>query len=255
MHRRSTTGFPGSNGHIPLETATIAEVLGERGYNTYALGKWHVVGEDETNMASSKRNWPTGRGFERYYGYLGGETNHWYPDLVQDQQFIDQPSDPPKDGKEWAKGLGDKYHLSRDLVDRAIGMIADAKQIAPDKPFFMYFCPGANHAPHHSPKEWADKYKGAFDEGYEKIREKILAKQKKLGIFPENTELSEINPLAGVTERRRQGTGPARQRAAMGLPLRRREDVDEQDGRGLCGLLELHRSRARPADRLPREHR
>ena len=194
----ATTGFPGSNGHIPFETATIAEVLGERGYNTYMCGKWHCVAEDETNMASSKRNWPTGRGFERYYGFLGGETSDWYPDLVQDQQFVEQPADPPKNGEEWAEGLGDKYHLSKDLVDRAISMIADAKQVAPERPFFMYFCPGANHAPHHSPKEWADKYKGVFDEGYEKIREKILAKQKKLGIVPENTELSQINPLAGV---------------------------------------------------------
>ena len=192
----ATTGFPGSNGHIPFETATIAEVLGEKGYNTYMLGKWHCVPEDETNMASSKRNWPTGRGFERYYGYLGGETNQWYPDLVQDQQFVEQPYDPPKDGKEWAEGLGDKYHLSRDLVDKAIGMIADAKQVAPERPFFMYFCPGANHAPHQPPKEWADKYKGKFDEGYEKIRETILAKQKKMGIVPANTDLSPINPLA-----------------------------------------------------------
>lgn len=194
----ATTGFPGSNGHIPFETATIAEVLGERGYNTYMLGKWHCCPEDETNMASTKRNWPTGRGFERFYGFLGGETNQWYPDLVQDQQFVEQPDNPPKNGKEWAEGLGDGYHLSHDLVDRAIGMIADAKQVAPERPFFMYFCPGANHAPHHSPKEWADKYKGVFDEGYEKIREKILANQKKLGIFPEDTELSEINPMAGV---------------------------------------------------------
>ncbi|MGZ6913655.1 MAG: arylsulfatase, partial [Acidimicrobiia bacterium] len=188
-----------SNGHIPFETATIAEVLGERGYNTYMCGKWHCVPEDETNMASSKRNWPTGRGFERYYGFLGGETNDWYPDLVQDQQFVDQPYEPPKDGKEWAaEPLGDKYHLSKDLVDRAIAMIADAKQVAPDRPFFMYFCPGANHAPHHSPKEWADKYKGTFDAGYEKIREQILANQKKLGIVPANTDLSPINPLAGL---------------------------------------------------------
>jgi arylsulfatase len=194
----ATTGFPGSNGHIPFETATIAEVLGERGYNTYMCGKWHCVPEDETNMASSKRNWPTGRGFERYYGYLGGETSDWYPDLVQDQQFVEQPYDPPKDGKEWAEGLGDKYHLSKDLADHAIAMIADAKQVAPERPFFMYFCPGANHAPHHSPKEWADKYKGVFDEGYEKIREGILAKQKAMGIVPPETELSPINPLAGV---------------------------------------------------------
>jgi len=194
----ATTGFPGSNGHIPFETATIAEVLGERGYNTYMLGKWHCVAEDETNMASSKRNWPTGRGFERYYGYLGGETNQWYPDLVQDQQFVDQPYDPPKDGKEWAEGLGDKYHFSKDIADRAISMIADAKQVAPERPFFMYFCPGANHAPHQPPKEWADKYKGKFDMGYEKIRETILENQKKMGIVPPNTELSPMNPLSGV---------------------------------------------------------
>jgi arylsulfatase A-like enzyme len=194
----ATTGFPGSNGHIPFETATIAEVLSERGYNTYMLGKWHCVPEDETNMASSKRNWPTGRGFERYYGFLGGETNDWYPDLVQDQQFVEQPAEPPKDAEEWAEGLGDRYHLSKDLVDRAIAMVADAKQVAPERPFFMYFCPGANHAPHHSPKEWADDYKGVFDEGYEKIRERILSNQKRLGIVPATTELSPINPLAGL---------------------------------------------------------
>ena len=195
----ATTGFPGSNGHIPFETATIAEVLGERGYNTYMLGKWHCCPEDETNMASTKRNWPTGRGFERYYGFLGGETNQWYPDLVQDQQFVDQPADPPKDQTEWAQGLDDKYHLSKDLVDRAIAMIADAKQVAPQKPFFMYFCPGANHAPHHSPKEWADRYQGAFDMGYEKIRDTILENQKRMGVVPPNTELSPMNPYANET--------------------------------------------------------
>ena len=193
----ATTGFPGSNGHIPFETATIAEVLGERGYNTYMCGKWHCVAEDETNMASSKRNWPTGRGFERYYGFLGGETNEWYPDLVQDQQFVEQPYDPPRNYQEWVQGKGD-YHLSKDLADRAIAMIADAKQVAPERPFFMYFCPGANHAPHQPPKAWADRYKGRFDEGYEKIREEILENQKRMGIVPESTELSPMNPLAGL---------------------------------------------------------
>jgi arylsulfatase len=190
----ATTGFPGSNGHIPFETATIAEVLNERGYNTYMLGKWHCCPEDETNMASSKRNWPTGRGFERFYGFLGGETNQWYPDLVQDQQFVDQPTNPPAD---WSGGTKeDDYHLSKDLADRAIAMISDAKQVAPERPFFMYFCPGANHAPHHAPKEWADRYKCKFDMGYEKIREEILERQKKMGIVPVNTELSPINPYA-----------------------------------------------------------
>ena len=120
------------------------------------LGKWHLVADDETNMASSKRNWPIGRGFERFYGFLGGETNQWYPDLVYDNHLVEQPA-MPEDG----------YHLSTDLTDRAIEFITDAKAIAPDKPFFMYFCPGAGHAPHHAPKEWIDKYKGSFDMGYE----------------------------------------------------------------------------------------
>jgi len=182
-------GFPNANGHIPFENATIAEVLGERGFNTYMLGKWHLCAEDEMNMASSKRNWPVGRGFERFYGFLGAETNNWYPDLIHDNHPVDQPSTPTEDGSE--KG----YHLSRDLADKALEFIKDAKAVAPDRPFFMYFCPGAAHAPHHSPKEWADKYKGKFDMGYERYREIVLERQKKMGIVPENTELSPINPL------------------------------------------------------------
>ena len=192
----ATEGYPGQNGHIPFETATIAEVLGERGYNTYMAGKWHCVPEDETNMASSKRNWPTGRGFERYYGYLGGETNQYYPDLVQDQQFVDQPSDPAS-VEEWMAGK-EGYHLSADLADKAISMIADAKQVAPERPFFLYFCPGCGHAPHQAPKAYVDKYKGHFDVGYEKIRETILENQKKMGIVPASTELSPMNPMADV---------------------------------------------------------
>ena len=182
-------GFPNANGHIPFENATIAEVLNENGFNTYMLGKWHLCAEDEMNMASSKRNWPVGRGFERFYGFLGAETNNWYPDLIYDNHPVDQPSTPTEDGSE--KG----YHLSRDLTDKALEFIKDAKAVAPDRPFFMYFCPGAAHAPHHSPKEWADKYKGKFDMGYERYREIVLERQKKMGIVPENTELSPINPL------------------------------------------------------------
>ena len=182
-------GFPNANGHIPFENATIAEVLNESGFNTYMLGKWHLCAEDEMNMASSKRNWPVGRGFERFYGFLGAETNNWYPDLIHDNHPVDQPSTPTEDGSE--KG----YHLSRDLTDKALEFIKDAKAVAPDRPFFMYFCPGAAHAPHHSPKEWADKYKGKFDMGYERYREIVLERQKKMGIVPENTELSPINPL------------------------------------------------------------
>jgi arylsulfatase A-like enzyme len=181
----ATTGFPNSNGHIPFECATIAEVLGERGWNTYMLGKWHLVAADEMNMASTKRNWPVGRGFERYYGFLGGETNQWYPDLIYDNHPVDQPA-MPEDG----------YHLTTDLTDKAIEFIRDSKMLVPDKPFFMYFCPGATHAPHHAPKEWIDRYKGKFDMGYEKYRELVFDKQKKLGIFSQDAELTPLNPYA-----------------------------------------------------------
>ncbi len=183
------SGFPNANGHIPFENATIAEVLNENGFNTYMLGKWHLCAEDEMNMASSKRNWPVGRGFERFYGFLGAETNNWYPDLVHDNHPVDQPSSPTEDGSE--KG----YHLSRDLADKALEFIKDAKAVAPDRPFFMYFCPGAAHAPHHAPKEWADKYKGKFDMGYERYRELVLERQKQMGLVPENTTLPPINPI------------------------------------------------------------
>lgn len=180
----ATTGFPGTNGRIPPETATLAEILVERGYNTYAVGKWHLTPEEEGNQSSSKRNWPTDRGFERFYGFLGGETNQWYPDLFYDNHMIDPPA-TPEEG----------YHLSKDLADRAIKMIQDAKQTAPDKPFFMYFCPGCAHAPHHVFKEWADKYKGRFDEGYEKYREATLERQKRMGLLPKDTSLTPLNPL------------------------------------------------------------
>jgi len=184
----ATTGFPNSNGHIPFECATIAEVLGERGWNTYMLGKWHLVAADEMNMASTKRNWPVGRGFERFYGFLGGETNQWYPDLVYDNHPVEPPA-TPEEG----------YHLTTDLTNKAIEFVKDAKVIAPDKPFFMYFCPGATHAPHHVSKEWIEKYKGRFDMGYEAYRELVFERQKQLGIFPEDAELTEINPYVGET--------------------------------------------------------
>jgi arylsulfatase A-like enzyme len=182
----ATTGFPNGNGHIPFECATVAEVLGERGWNTYMLGKWHLCPADEMNLASTKRNWPVGRGFERFYGFLGGETSQWYPDLVYDNHPVEQPA-MPEDG----------YHLTTDLADKAIEFVKDAKMLTPDKPFFMYFCPGATHAPHHAPKEWIDKYRGRFDLGYEAYREQIFERQKELGIFPADAELSPLNPYAG----------------------------------------------------------
>ena len=179
----ATSGFPGFSGRIPFENGTIAEVLNERGWNTYAVGKWHLTPGDEVDASSWKGRWPLGRGFERFYGFLGGETNQWFPDLVEDNHPIDAPASPDEG-----------YHLSADLADTAIRYVRDAKAVAPDKPWFMYLCPGASHAPHHVFKEWADRYQGRFDQGYEAIRAEILAKQKELGLLPQDVELSPINP-------------------------------------------------------------
>ena len=184
----ATSGFPNANGHIPFECANIAEVLGESGWNTYVVGKWHLCAEDEMNMASSKRQWPLGRGFERYYGFLGGETNQWYPDLIYDNHPVDPPTSPEEG-----------YHLTVDLTDKAIEFVKDAKAIAPDKPFLLYYCPGAAHAPHHAPREWADRYRGVFDMGYEAYRELVFQRQKDMGLLAESAELSPINPYADTT--------------------------------------------------------
>jgi arylsulfatase len=190
-------GFPNASGTIPPENGMLSEILGERGWNTYMVGKWHLCPTDEMNLAAVRRNWPTGRGFERWYGFLGAETNQWYPDLVYDNHFVDQPT-KPEDG----------YHLTEDITDKAIEFIKDAKAIVPEKPFFLYYAPGACHAPHHSPKEWSEKFKGRFDLGYEAIREQTLANQKKLGIVPDNTEIPPINPIGTPETRKGPGALP-----------------------------------------------
>ncbi len=183
-------GFPNASGTIPPENGMISEILSERGWNTYHLGKWHLCPTVEMNLAATRRNWPTGRGFERSYGFLGAETNQWYPDLVYDNHPVEQPR-PPEDG----------YHLTDDITDKAIEFIKDAKAVAPDKPFFLYYAPGACHAPHHAPKNWIEKYRGRFDRGYENLREQILARQKQLGIVPADTQLPPVNPI-GTPETR-----------------------------------------------------
>ncbi|HEY3142942.1 MAG TPA: arylsulfatase [Acidimicrobiales bacterium] len=176
-------GFPGASARIPFENATIAEVLGAQGWNTYCVGKWHLTPEEECDASSWRKRWPLGRGFERFYGFLGGETNQWFPDLVYDNHPVEPPT-TPEEG----------YHLSKDLVDQAIAFVGDAKVVAPDKPFFLYLAPGCAHAPHHVFSEWSDRYQGRFDTGYEAIRAQILDNQKRLGLLPAETELSPINP-------------------------------------------------------------
>lgn len=182
-----TDGFPNCSGRIPFDTALLSEVLAEKGWNTYCVGKWHLTPLEESNLAATKRHWPLSRGFERFYGFMGGETDQWYPDLVYDNHPVEPPA-TPEEG----------YHLSKDIADKTIEFIRDAKVIAPDKPWFSYVCPGAGHAPHHVFKEWADKYTGTFDMGYERYRDIVLENQKTLGIVPSDTELSPVNPYLDV---------------------------------------------------------
>jgi arylsulfatase len=189
----AASGFPNASGVIPPENGQLQQILAERGWNTYMVGKWHLCPEAEMNLAAARRNWPTGRGFERFYGFLGAETNQWYPDLVYDSHPVDPPRSPEQG-----------YHLTEDLTDKALEFIRDAKVLAPEKPFFLYYAPGACHAPHHAPREWIEKFKGRFDMGYEALREQTLARQKELGIVPPDTELPPLNPV-GTPETR---TGP-----------------------------------------------
>ena len=178
-----STGYPGSDGYIPFENGFLSEILLQKGYNTYCVGKWHLAPEETMTAAGPYDRWPLGRGFERYYGFLGGDTHQYYPELVRDNSQT-EPEKTPEEG----------YHLTPDLVEKAKAMIADAKQVAPNKPFFMYFALGAMHSPHHVPKEWADKYKGKFDAGWDAYRKQVFEKQKELGIIPANTVLSRHDP-------------------------------------------------------------
>jgi arylsulfatase len=158
-----TNGFPGAHGRIPAACATIGQVLQDAGWSTFWLGKEHNVPEQDLAAGGSREQWPLQKGFDRFYGFLGGETNNWSPNLVEDNHYVDQPS-LPEEG----------YHLSKDLADKAIQMIGDQKTGNQSKPWYLWFCPGANHAPHHAPKEYIEKYKGKFDDGYEAYREWVL---------------------------------------------------------------------------------
>ncbi|MFD8589836.1 sulfatase-like hydrolase/transferase [Streptomyces sp. NPDC059637] len=219
----ATSGFPGSSGRIPFENGNLAEVLVERGWNTYAVGKWHLCPSEEANMASSKRLWPLGRGFERFYGFLSGETDQYYPNLVHDNHPVEPPYGPEQG-----------YHLSKDLTDRAVQFIRDAKVIAPEKPWFTYFCPGAGHAPHHVFKEWADRYAGTFDDGYEVYRRMTLRRQIELGIMPEGTELTPINPHGEPD-----ASGPSGQPWPAGEFVRPWESLNDDEKRLFTRMAEV----------------
>ncbi|MET9460378.1 arylsulfatase [Streptomyces canus] len=177
------TGYPGYNGQIPFENGMLSEMLVQHGYNTYMIGKWHLMPSEHESAAGPYERWPLGRGFERFYGFLGGDSSQWYPDLVYDNHQVEPPA-TPEEG----------YHLTADLADRAMSFIADAKQVAPDKPFYLHFCTGATHAPHHVPKEWADRYRGEFDDGWDAYRERTFDRQKQLGIVPPDAAVSPRDP-------------------------------------------------------------
>ncbi|MBC1237612.1 arylsulfatase [Nostoc sp. 2RC] len=172
------TGYPGYTTILPKSAATVAEVLRQNGYNTAAFGKWHNTPDFETSVAGPFDRWPTGLGFEYFYGFLGGDTNQWSPALVENTKRVEKPANNPD------------YHLTPDLVNHAIAWIRNQQSIAPDKPFFAYLATGATHAPHHAPKAWIDKYKGKFDQGWDKLREEIFARQKQLGVIPANAQLT-----------------------------------------------------------------
>ena len=173
------TSAPGYNSIRPDNAAPVAETLRLNGYSTAQFGKCHEVPVWETSPMGPYTQWPTGSGFEYFYGFVGAETNQWYPALYEGTS----PIEPPKTPEEG-------YHLTEDLTDHAIHWVQQQKSLMPDKPFFMYFAPGATHAPHHVPTEWSDKYRGRFDAGWDALRDETLARQIKLGVVPEGTDLS-----------------------------------------------------------------
>jgi len=177
-------GFPGANGRFPKQVATIGQILQDNGWSTFWVGKNHNVPEQDIASGGDRKTWPLQMGFDRFYGFMGGETNQWYPDLTEDNHFIEPPA-TPEEG----------YHLSKDLADHALEYIRDQQATNPSKPWFMWYCPGANHAPHHAPQEYIAKYKGKFDEGYEAYRKWVLPRMIAKGVIPKGTNYSNFNPL------------------------------------------------------------
>jgi len=171
------TSFPGNTAIRPQAITPMAEVLRQNGYNTAQFGKCHEVPPWELSASGPQDRWPTRSGFEKFYGFLGGETNQWAPLVYDGITQVEVPKDS-------------NYHFTTDMTNQAIAWVRFQQAITPGKPFFIYYAPGATHAPHHVPKVWADKYKGKFDEGWDKVCEETFARQKKLGIIPQNTMLA-----------------------------------------------------------------
>jgi len=176
-------GFPGYWGKPPKENGYLSEILSANGYATYAVGKWHLTPEDETHMGASRRTWPLGRGFDRWYGFHGGETHQFVPALYHDNHSVRPPA-----------SIDDGYHLTSDLADRAIEFVGDLRAVDVDRRFFLYFATGACHSPHQAPREWIDRYRGRFDGGWDRWREETHRRQLASGIVPPLTALSPRPP-------------------------------------------------------------
>ncbi len=215
--------FDGYTGVIPKTAATVAEVLKEYGYQTAAFGKWHNTPAIETTAMGPKNHWPNGYGFEYFYGFLGGETSQWEPRLTENYDHIEPPHDDPK------------YHLTQDMVDKALKWLDDHQAFSPDKPFFMYWVPGGVHGPHHIFTEWADKYKGKFDHGWDAYRQRVYKRQLEMGVIPPDTKLTERDPTMppwdSIPENQR-----AFQTRLMEIFAGFVEHTDHQVGRLLQGL-------------------
>lgn len=171
------TAFPGNTGQIPNDVAPVAEMLRLNGYSTAAFGKWHETAAWEASISGPLARWPTQQGFDKFYGFLGGETNQWAPFIYDGVHQVELPEDP-------------NYHFLTDMTDQSVAWVRFQKALTPDRPFFVYYAPGAVHAPHHVPQEWIDRWKGKFDQGWDAMRAEILARQIKLGIVPEGTQLA-----------------------------------------------------------------
>ncbi|MBI5762835.1 MAG: arylsulfatase [Planctomycetes bacterium] len=173
----AATAFPGQTGQRPNSVAPLAEMLRLNGFSTAAFGKSHETSAWEVSPSGPTDRWPTRSGFDHFYGFIGGETNQWAPAVYRDMSRVELPKDP-------------NYHFMTDMTNQAIHWTSAQKSLTPDRPFFIYFAPGATHAPHHAPKEWIEKYKGKFDQGWDKLREETLARQIKLGVVPPGTKLA-----------------------------------------------------------------
>jgi arylsulfatase A-like enzyme len=221
------TGFPHMLGHVSTRTATMAEVLRDQGYATFAVGKWHLAPMEECSAAGPFDQWPLARGFDRFYGFLDGETDQFHPELVCDNHHIEPPGGPE-----------DGYHVSEDIVDQMLKMVSDSKGVRPDRPFFAYVAFGATHAPHQAPPEYMAKYRGRFDEGWDVVRQRWYERQLERGIIPPETQLAPrnpgVDPWDSLPENQRRLAARLQEAFAAFL-----DHTDDQIGRLVDGLAAL----------------